>query len=282
MLKQRIITALLLAPLAILGIFFLPLTGLAVVVTLILCIAAHEWAGFISQQKILRSYLTIALCVVWIIGFGAFSLTSLADLPSILLLFKAAGWFWIVALIAVLSYPGSAKFWGYNRGVKFIAGAFVLIPFGWAMLALRGIDELHSWVGAGWVLYVLCLVWAADTGAYFAGRKFGRIKMAAQVSPKKTVEGLIGGLVLSMVVCALALILFKPQVTSVVAFIGCSLLTAFVSVLGDLLESMFKRQAGIKDSGAILPGHGGILDRIDSLTAALPIFTLCYLLWIHP
>ncbi|MFM2482457.1 phosphatidate cytidylyltransferase [Celerinatantimonas sp. YJH-8] len=282
MLKQRIITALLLAPIAILGIFFLPITGLAIVLTVILCIAAHEWANFISPDFSRRLPLTIAIIAVWIVGFAVFPLSALSVSRSALLLFKVAGIFWILAFILVLSYPRTVAVWGKNSVIKFIAGLLVLLPFGWSMLSLRGIDPTQSWRGAGWVLYVFLLVWAADTGAYFTGRKFGRIKMAAQVSPKKTIEGLIGGLVLSMLVCAVSIFLFKPRISSVAVFAACSLLTTVASVLGDLLESMFKREAGIKDSGSILPGHGGILDRIDSLTAAVPVFTLCYLMWIHP
>ncbi len=124
-------------------------------------------------------------------------------------------------------------------------------------------------------MYVFLLVWCADSGAYFVGRKLGRRKMAPNVSPNKSMEGLAGGLVTGLLV-VVVISVFKLQLTgtALFAFVALSALTILVSVLGDLFESMLKRRAGVKDSGTILPGHGGILDRIDSLLSATPIFAL--------
>lgn len=131
--------------------------------------------------------------------------------------------------------------------------------------------QLSPW----WLLYVFLLVWCADSGAYFVGRKLGRRKMAPNVSPNKSMEGLAGGLVTGLLV-VIGISVFKLQLTgtALIAFVLLSALTILASVLGDLFESMLKRRAGVKDSGTILPGHGGILDRIDSLLSATPIFAL--------
>jgi phosphatidate cytidylyltransferase len=127
-------------------------------------------------------------------------------------------------------------------------------------------------------MYVFALVWGADTGAYFAGRALGKNKLAPKVSPGKTIEGMIGGLLTTGVLMVAVAIYRDLPAIRFAAFIGLSLFTVLASVLGDLVESMVKRQAGVKDSGSIFPGHGGALDRIDSLTAAAPIFALGWLL----
>jgi phosphatidate cytidylyltransferase len=146
------------------------------------------------------------------------------------------------------------------------------------MLALRqfGYEENH-FTGAWWLLYVMLLVWGADSGAYMFGKLFGKHKLAPKVSPGKTWEGLIGGLVTSAVISWL-FGRYAPLNVVPMTLLVCSVIAALASVLGDLTESMFKREAGIKDSGHLIPGHGGILDRIDSLTAAVPVFACLMLL----
>lgn len=143
---------------------------------------------------------------------------------------------------------------------------------------LRAVNYAESpYHGAKLVMLVCFLVWAADTGAYFSGKRFGKRKMAPAVSPNKTIEGLVGGAVLAVMVTWGGAALMDIPFVSWGSLLVIAVLTVIASVLGDLVESMFKRASGIKDSGSILPGHGGVLDRIDSLTAALPIFALLYL-----
>jgi len=141
--------------------------------------------------------------------------------------------------------------------------------------------DVNPLFGAWAVLYIFALVWAADVGAYAAGRLFGKHKMIPAVSPNKTIEGLCGGIVLAFVVMVIVTQIIPVPRDMYVGFYTVGLATVIVSVFGDLSESMFKRCAGVKDSGSILPGHGGVLDRIDSLTSALPIFAFSYLLLIH-
>lgn len=271
-------TALILAPLAIIAIFYLPITGLAIVLSAILCISCYEWSGFISPLSAPRALITASLAIVWFLSFHAIQWPLLLDSSRLVILLGAACLFWLIALFFVASYPKTISLWSPYRWIKWLFAIFALIPFGWSFLALRNINPLNTNEGAWWVMYVMLLVWAADSGAYFAGRQWGKTKLAAQVSPKKTVEGLMGGVIAAMVVCGLMLALAHPQGNYSVIAVS-SLLASVVSVLGDLFESMLKREAGIKDSSQLLPGHGGILDRIDSLTAALPVFTFCYVLW---
>ena len=180
---------------------------------------------------------------------------------------------WLIALLLVVSYPKSAKYWSKSILIKLLFALFTLIPFYISMLELRSISyDIDRYTGAVWLLYVFVLVWATDTGAYFAGRAIGKRKLAVKVSPGKTIEGFIGGVSLAILVCMLVYLTGYFAI-SFINFLISSLLAILVSVLGDLTESMFKREAGIKDSGNLIPGHGGILDRIDSLTAAVPVFT---------
>ncbi len=157
-------------------------------------------------------------------------------------------------------------------------GVLTLLPFFWSVVILRanGID-VDPYHGAKLVMFVCLLVWAADSGAYFAGKSFGKRKMAPAVSPNKTIEGLVGGIITAVIVAWIFADLFDIQFTSPFHMIVITLVTVVISVLGDLVESMFKRVSGVKDSSNLIPGHGGILDRIDSLTAAFPVFALLYL-----
>ena len=131
------------------------------------------------------------------------------------------------------------------------------------------------------VLFILCLVWAADTGAYFSGTLWGKHKLAPKISPGKTIEGLCGGIMSALIVAAIFAVFAKIEFSKLLPWTFLVILVVLFSVLGDLFESIMKRQAGVKDSGQWIPGHGGILDRIDSLTAAVPVFTLGLLLFIN-
>ncbi|WP_146644637.1 phosphatidate cytidylyltransferase, partial [Salmonella enterica] len=192
-------------------------------------------------------------------------------------LWASLGW-WVVALLLVLFYPGSAAIWRNSKTLRLIFGLLTIVPFFWGMLALRAwhYDENH-YSGAIWLLYVMILVWGADSGAYMFGKLFGKHKLAPKVSPGKTWQGFIGGLATAAVISWGYGMWANLNVAPVILLI-CSVVAALASVLGDLTESMFKREAGIKDSGHLIPGHGGILDRIDSLTAAVPVFACLLLL----
>ncbi|NOR18496.1 MAG: phosphatidate cytidylyltransferase, partial [Xanthomonadales bacterium] len=179
----------------------------------------------------------------------------------------ALGW-WLCALFwlsrpALFSQVSLA-----SMNLKMLAGALVIIP-AWAALVV-----LHSFESGGPTLTLMLLVmtWLADSGAYFAGKQWGHNKLAPSISPGKTREGVYGGLLASLLFAAVAGWLYSHSVEWTLTFILVSALAMMFSVVGDLLESLMKRQSGIKDSGNIIPGHGGIFDRIDSLVAAAPLF----------
>ncbi|ALP42998.1 phosphatidate cytidylyltransferase [Aeromonas schubertii] len=280
MLKQRIITALLLIPLVFGALFFLPIKWFALLLAGVFVLASQEWGAFVDAR--LRHPVSLVLCVLlgltlmWQPVDRLWS-PELAALPNGTL-YLAASW-WMLALLLVLRYPASAALWRHSRWLKTLFGAATLIPFFWALLALRSVNIWHdSTTGAWLLLFVMALVWAADSGAYFCGRAFGKRKLAPAVSPGKTIEGMLGGLLAAALLAGVVTWLQGADAHRTLVVLACALLAVLASVLGDLSESMFKREAGLKDSGSLLPGHGGVLDRIDSLTAALPVFLLSYLL----
>lgn len=282
MLKQRIITAGVLAPLAIAAIFLLPLKLFSLLVAAIYLLASREWGSLVAKDK--RAYILYPFGFVLGASLIAIPIDGiwLSELnPYVFGILSAGGIWWIACLLLVLGYPKSARFWRQQPWLKAIFGLLTLMPFFWALVTLRGVNIFHDPTeGAWWVLFVMLLVWGADTGAYFSGKSLGRHKLAPQVSPGKTIEGFVGGLVTTIVIALIAVFAFEITSEKQVWFVLAAILTSLASSLGDLSESMFKRQAGIKDSGRLLPGHGGVLDRIDSLTAALPVFTLCYIAWL--
>ncbi len=265
MLKQRIITALILAPLAVWGIFGLATPGFAWFIGAIVVLAAWEWANLSGWQAQWQR-----------IAYGAVvgGLLVLTYGSSELVLLPALAW-WLVAFALVLTYPTSAHLWR-NPWVRALMGLLILVPTwnGLVILhqaALVGPQEIAGvWV----ILYVFCVVWVADIGAYFAGRAWGKKKLAPRVSPGKSWAGVYGGLA-AVAALALAVGLWLDWSGARLAgLVALTLVTALVSVVGDLCESMVKRFRGLKDSSQLLPGHGGILDRVDSITAAVPVFTL--------
>ncbi|MGA4637224.1 phosphatidate cytidylyltransferase [Pseudomonas solani] len=265
MLKQRIITALVLLPIALGGFFLLDGGAFALFIGLVVSLGAWEWArlaGFDAQPARVGYAALVAALL-----FGLYQVPALA--PWIL----AAGilW-WVAATLLVLGYPASSRYWGGSVG-KLVIGLLILLP------AWQGLVLFKQWPLANWlILAVMVLVWAADIGAYFSGKAFGKRKLAPAVSPGKSWEGLIGGLCTSLLI-TLGVGIFRGWAGGelLAGLLGAALVV-LISVVGDLTESMFKRQSGIKDSSNLLPGHGGVLDRIDSLTAAIPMFAA--LLWI--
>ena len=283
--KQRIITALVLAPIAIAGIFLLPLKFFMLFTAAIFLLASKEWAAFVNPKTTSSKVLYIfgAVLAVTLLSLPLGQLWSAQGVHPYILngLIVAAVW-WLFSFILVASYPKSAAMWGTNKVIKGVFGLLTLIPFFWAMVVLRSVNIHHDFsYGGALLMYVFLLVWAADTGAYFSGKSFGKHKLAPKVSPGKTIEGFVGGVVCSMLVAFAASVVFDIQSDKTGLFFAAAIITTFVSALGDLSESIFKREANLKDSGNLLPGHGGILDRIDSLTAAVPVFTLFYLLWLN-
>ncbi|WP_154124459.1 phosphatidate cytidylyltransferase [Grimontia hollisae] len=278
MLKQRVLTAAILAPLVIAGIFFLPLQLFMIAVAGVTLLGLWEWTKFVGTTTRFRAFVFPAVLLLG--SLFALPLTGngleLSAANGSVVAIAGAVW-WLVATVMVLRYPKGASGWSDKNIVQQGFGVLTLLPFLWSVLLLRAYQyEQSPLLGAKMVLLVCLLVWSADTGAYFAGKNFGKRKMAPSVSPNKTVEGLIGGVIAAVVVTLVAAYYFSIPFSSLAMLGLVALLTAFASVLGDLAESMFKRIAGVKDSGSILPGHGGILDRIDSLTAAFPVFTVLY------
>lgn len=265
-LKTRIITALILAPIAIGGIFFLPPLGFALFTGAIITIGAWEWANM--------SGVTAPVARVAYAGVVAAVLYALLDVPAVAVLWLAVIW-WVVCFLMVRSYPKGSDHWG-ALPVRAIMGLLVLVPAWVGLNHLRTGTFQFGDVANNLlvILYVFCVVWVADIGAYFAGRAFGKAKLAPRVSPGKSWAGVWGGLAAVAVFAVIVSQLASASVDQTVLLVMASLVTGLVSVLGDLLESMLKRFRGIKDSSQLLPGHGGIMDRIDSLTAAIPVFAL--------
>lgn len=282
--KQRIITALILAPLTIAGIFLLPLKFFMLFCAAIFLLASREWGGFVGQKSVSLVFYSFALLLgASMLFLPAEQLWLNSAANSIITdgLIFAALW-WCLSLLMVISYPKTAPAWKKSKIIKGLFGLFTLIPFFWAMVLLRSVNIEHDFYhGAQLLMFVFALVWAADSGAYFCGKKFGKHKLAPNVSPGKTIEGFAGGLFSAMIIAFFASLFFAVPAEKIVFFFIAAFVTTIASALGDLNESIFKREAGLKDSGNLLPGHGGIMDRIDSLTAAVPVFTLLYLCWLN-
>ncbi|TDY00118.1 phosphatidate cytidylyltransferase [Thiohalophilus thiocyanatoxydans] len=265
MLKQRVLTGLVLAPLTIWAIFALPETGFIVLLLGIFSIAAWELGGLagLSQPGPRLFYVVGMFALMGATGFYATLQDRILDV--LYLLITA---FWLLALLGLFYfYQHTVKRSDFSlfrllAGIGIILGPFV------ALLVLRHRDPL----GPQWVMYLLLLIWVADSCAYFTGRAFGRHKLLYNVSPGKSWEGVVGALLGCLLLAVIAGWWFELVVANYLWFIAISLVVVVFSVAGDLVESLFKRQVGVKDSGHILPGHGGVLDRIDSLTAAAPVF----------
>ncbi|WP_392566358.1 phosphatidate cytidylyltransferase [Utexia brackfieldae] len=271
MLMQRLITALVLIPCVVMALFFLPLPYFSAVIILVCGLAMWEWTQFLGIKRpnmrglcALIGMIVLAV-MTYFIPFSWFNNLIVYSLELALV-------WWLVALILVITYPKTARIWQNSVLLKSVFGFCTIFPFFTSLLALRSLLYIFNpYIGAFWVLYVLVLVWATDSGAYFAGRFFGKHKLAPHVSPGKTVEGFIGGVLTSVIIATIVMLIWGSA-GSFRSIMVASIVAILASVLGDLTESMFKRAAGIKDSGHLIPGHGGVLDRIDSITAAMPVF----------
>jgi phosphatidate cytidylyltransferase len=272
MLRQRIITAAILAALFLAALFALPAVGWTVVAALVLVAAAWEWCGFAGGHRSGRAAYAGATMVVGLALAGGLGLaTGRAGALALLPIYLLAVGFWVIAAPWWLARgPGRAPAW-----LILAAGWIVLIPTFLALVHLRNISPVT-------LLAFMMLVWIADIAAYFAGHRFGRTKLAPTISPGKTREGLYGALAATALFGVAWFTFLRVHVPALLRDLPGSLawMIAFVialtllSVVGDLFESALKRGAGLKDSGTLLPGHGGVLDRIDALTAVLPAAAL--------
>lgn len=256
-LRQRLITALALALALLLVLFVLPPVATFALIVIAMLAGAWEWSAFLHPSR--RS---VRIVYVVLVAVGLFAAHGLATEETALSrLLGLAVIFWLAALLWIVVAPARG-----GAASAAVAGVFALIPTGVALVRLRETGE-GPWV----LLFGLVVVMAADVGAYFVGHRFGRTKLAPQVSPGKTWEGAIGGVLAALLVgffgasaLGWAPSLVLPLAAAAAAF----------SIVGDLTESLMKRHTGLKDSGRLFPGHGGVLDRLDSLSAGVPVFAL--------
>lgn len=264
MLKQRVITAVLLG-LGFIALVFSPTLIQALLFSVLVSVALWEFVGLCRLQGAGRT----ALCLLVLVGFLVLSVNFNA-IPWVAKssVLGAAAALWAVIFLWILSYPASASLWAADIS-KIIQGLWLLSGAWLAFMVLA-----HQPLAAWHLLYVVALVAAADIGAYFAGKAFGKHKLAPSVSPGKTWEGFAGGS-LAVAACGLAAVQWVPGIVflSGAGFMCLALACGVISVVGDLYESMIKREVGAKDSSQLLPGHGGLLDRIDGLIAAATLYT---------
>ncbi|MDZ7787067.1 MAG: phosphatidate cytidylyltransferase [Halofilum sp. (in: g-proteobacteria)] len=262
MLRLRIATALVGAILVIGGIFFLPPVGLAAAGGLVTLVAAWEWSRLSSCPALwLRVGFLAAVAGLALATWHLGQALTMAWLAAVCV-------FWVGVAGWLLSGGGPRAGTAGVRWGWLAIGLVILPPLA---LAIAMLAERADWVGRAFLLYAIGIVWAADIGAYFAGRAWGRHKLAPRVSAGKTVEGLVGGVVAVVLYALAGLGLFGVPYDGWLPWMAIAVVAGLLSVAGDLLESVIKREAGVKDSGRILPGHGGLLDRVDSLIAAAPV-----------
>ena len=262
-LRSRIITALILAPLAILAVLKLPSMAFALLFGLVLCYGIWEWTRVIGVHNQGLRIFVVAL------NGGLMAALLWLNLGHWLLPIAWIGvaW-WCLAVFWLRSYEFGAEPTTRNLEIKLLVGSVMVVP-AWvsAWLIHRSPND-----GPWWTLFVLMLIWVADISAYFAGRRFGKHKLAPRISPGKTREGVYGALAGTVLFTAIAGWVIEPIPVGHGLLILLATVTVLFSIVGDLFESLIKRQSHLKDSGSLLPGHGGMLDRIDSVLAALPIF----------
>ena len=264
MLKQRILTALVMAPVAIGCLFFLPNIGFQVFVAAVITVGAWEWGNFAGFEMPGR-YIYAAF-IAAMLGVSYF-------IPNAIVLIAGCLW-WLLSFVLMRQYPNGTERWSNPIAISVI-GVLTLVPGFVSLLVLKQTANPNFLI-----LLLFFLIWGADIGAYFTGRAFGQRKLAVDVSPGKSWEGFYGGLVIAMCIgITMFLWLGKPDLGQFEGWLWLvsMVLVIVVSVLGDLVMSMFKRNRGIKDSSNLLPGHGGVLDRIDSLLSAGPTFALVVL-----
>lgn len=269
MLKQRIITGVILAASLIAAVMLLPLPQLALALGAVVAIATWEWsalAGFSALWS--RLIYTAVGCLGMFALYHYCQLGASPVLERVQPFLGLACLWWAIALLWVKGFPASAALWGGTPMLS-LMGMLVLLPPWLSVVYLLNYGD-----GRLLLLAMIIVVAGADIGAYFSGKRWGRRKLAVEVSPGKSWEGFWGGLAACILLALIAAFGFQPSQLSLVALFAIVVFTALASVLGDLVESMVKRHRGVKDSGVLLPGHGGFCDRIDGITAAAPVFGL--------
>lgn len=269
MLKTRILTAALILPLFLAALFYLPAILWGALLLVLTVIGAQEWC---KLAKFSVKNTTLYLILTTLLGGELLFLLSVAVVvdpysPSFITVYALSFIFWIVGapLLLRTGYPLKSPL------VMMLIGWFVLVPTCLALYQLREISPLI-------LLGLMATIWISDTAAYFAGRSFGKHKLAVTISPGKTWEGVIGALI-AVLIYALVWNYLTEETFLSLFLVPLLLVLVVLGIIGDLFESLVKRHAGVKDSGNILPGHGGILDRIDALTSTLPVAMLAFLVF---
>jgi phosphatidate cytidylyltransferase len=273
MTRTRVIAALLMAPLAILAILLLPTPWMAAAAAVLFLAGLWEWLKLaevddtLQRTILLLLNLVLMVLMVWA-SQGSFVLFQIMAVVGV-------GW-WLLALLWLRFYGFASDHDTHARVFKLAAGTLATLSAWCALVLIHGGQSANGSppMGHRWLLTALAIVWAADSGAYFAGRHFGKHKLSPRISPNKTVEGLVGGLVAGIATGLAFGWLAGASVAQLPALALVAFATVLFSVVGDLFESLLKRHVGAKDSGTLIPGHGGILDRIDGVLAALPVFLL--------
>jgi phosphatidate cytidylyltransferase len=256
--KKRVATAAVLIVALLIVVLWLPAKATVIALTVVVLAGAWEWSAFLKLTRVWQRLLYVAVIAGLLLLVWMYS-TATGGVRVVLQI--AVAW-WVIALGWVMFAPRLV-----SSSAAALAGIFALVPAWLALAKMRGDSE----VGAEWVLFTLVLVQVADIGAFFVGRRFGRHRLAPSVSPGKTWEGVVGGLIASGLVAVLGSVRFGIPLLQ---FLPLCLVAVAFSIVGDLTESLLKRFAGLKDSGRLFPGHGGVMDRIDSVTAAAPV--LCF------
>lgn len=290
MLKQRIITALVLLPLAMALLFYPGLEVFSLILVPIFGVIAWEWSRLLQTNVLIK---TLFIVIVLLALGGVYywlNQREFLDSPVIPVnwteihpfkLLMVSVMAWIVAFVLILLYPRAGRVWLRGPWLRALFGLVFLVGAWLAIVMIRSTDIVQNHYYGGWLLLLMFVViWGADVGAYVFGKTLGKHKLAPVVSPNKTWEGAIGGLVTATVLSTLAAY-FIGLSFSLAWFALLAVILVVVSVIGDLFESMLKRQANIKDSSQILPGHGGLLDRLDSTLSVAPFFVVALLIAEH-
>ena len=269
MLKYRLLTAFLMGPIILWGIFSLPEFWFSFAAVILVTIGAWEWAAFVGLTKSLERTLFVLFNVALYLAILYLQNSSINHA----IIYSSVAW-WLISIPLLLTFPFKDNHFLRSNLTKGLVGVLLLLATLISMVLIRSNPNY----GPEFVLYIILMIWFADSGAYFAGRALGKNKLIPKVSPGKTWEGVIGALIVTIAASIIAIDILKIPSSDSVFFVLITFVTVVYSIVGDLSESMFKRMSDIKDSGHILPGHGGILDRIDSLMSALPIFFIGLLL----